>query len=154
MVGAEGFLERARVPGRHTYSTPRAEVEAALVVGCDVAFDIDWQGHRQMRAALPGDVVGVFVPPPSLAALESRLRERAGEDPAEISRRVGLAREEIGHWAEFDQVVVNDVFEDAVADLRAILHAARSATGGCRGWRGLSPGWAGEGGLWRPRGVG
>jgi guanylate kinase len=108
--------------------TPRAEVQAALAVGHDVAFDIDWQGHRNLRTALPGDVVGVFVLPPSLAALESRLRERAGEDPAEIARRMGLAREEISHWAEFDHVVVNDVFDTAVAELRAILHAARCAT--------------------------
>jgi guanylate kinase len=128
MVAAGGFLEWARVLGRHTYGTPRTAVEAALAAGRDVVFDIDWQGHRNLRTALPGDVVGVFVLPPSLGALESRLHSRAGEDPAEIARRMGLAREEISHWAEFDHVVVNDVFEDAVAELRAILHAARSAT--------------------------
>jgi guanylate kinase len=128
MVAAGGFLEWARVLGRHSYGTPRTAVEAALAAGRDVVFDIDWQGHRNLRTALPGDVVGVFVLPPSLGALESRLHSRAGEDPAEIARRMGLAREEISHWAEFDHVVVNDVFEDAVAELRAILHAARSAT--------------------------
>jgi guanylate kinase len=129
MVAAGGFLEWALVLGRHSYGTPRAEVEAALAAGRDVAFDIDWQGHRNLRAALPGDVVGVFVLPPSLAALEARLRGRPGDDAAEIARRMGLAREEISHWAEFDHVVVNEVFDDAVAELRAILHAARSATG-------------------------
>jgi guanylate kinase len=128
MVAAGGFLEWARVLGRHSYGTPRAEVEAALAAGRDVVFDIDWQGHRNLRAALPGDVVGVFILPPSLAALEARLRERAGDGHAEIARRMGLAREEISHWAEFDHVVVNDVFDGAVAELRAILHAARSAT--------------------------
>ena len=128
MVAAGGFLEWARVLGRHSYGTPRADVEAALAAGRDVVFDIDWQGHLQLRAALPGDVVGVFVLPPSLAVLESRLRARAGEGPAEIARRMGLARQEISHWAEFDCVVVNDVFEDAMAELRAILHAARCAT--------------------------
>jgi len=143
MAAAGGFLEWARVLGRHSYGTPRAEVEAALAAGRDVAFDIDWQGHRQLRAALPGDVVGVFVLPPSLAALEARLRERAGEDAAEIARRMGLAREEISHWAEFDHVVVNDVFEDAVAELRAILHAARSATGRQTGLAGFVAGLAG-----------
>ena len=127
MVAAGGFLEWARVLGRHSYGTPRADVEAALAAGRDVVFDIDWQGHLQLRAALPGDVVGVFVLPPSLAVLESRLRARAGEGPAEIARRMGLARHEISHWAEFDHVVVNDVFEDAMAELRAILHAARCA---------------------------
>jgi guanylate kinase len=129
MVAAGGLLEWATVLGKHSYGTPRAPVEAALAAGRDVAFDIDWQGHRNLRTALPGDVVGVFVLPPSLAALDARLRGRAGEDAAEIARRMGLAREEISHWAEFDHVVVNDVFDDAVAALRAILHAARSATG-------------------------
>jgi len=65
---------------------------------------------------------------PAMAALEARLRERAGEDTAEIARRMGLAHEEISHSAEFDHVVVNDVFEHALAGLRAILHAARAAT--------------------------
>src|SRR5580698_5683735 len=116
LVAADGFLEWATVLGRHSYGTPRAEVEAALAAGRDVAFDIDWQGHRNLRAALPGDVVGVFVLPPSLAALESRLQGRAGDDVAEIARRMALAREEISHWAEFDHVVVNDAFEDAVAE--------------------------------------
>jgi guanylate kinase len=128
MVAAGGFLEWARVLGRHSYGTPRAEVEAALAAGRDVAFDIDWQGHRNLRAALPGDTVGVFILPPSLAALEARLRERAGEDATEIARRMGLAHEEISHWAEFDHVVVNDAFDEALAELRAILHAARAAT--------------------------
>jgi len=81
-----------------------------------------------LRTALPGDVVGVFILPPSLTALESRLRQRDGEDATEVARRMGLAREEISHWAEFDHVVVNDQFDTAVAELRAILHAARCAT--------------------------
>ena len=88
LVAAGGLLEWARVLGRHSYGTPRAPVEAALAAGRDVVFDIDWQGHRQLRAALPGDVVGVFILPPSLAALEARLRARAGDDAAEIARRM------------------------------------------------------------------
>ena len=127
-VAAGGFLEWARVLGRHSYGTPRAEVQAALSAGRDVVFDIDWQGHRNLRTALPGDVVGVFILPPSLTALESRLRQRDGEDATEVARRMGLAREEISHWAEFDHVVVNDVFDTAITELRAILHAARCAT--------------------------
>jgi guanylate kinase len=115
-------------------------VELALAAGRDVAFDIDWQGHRQLRAALPGDVVGVFVLPPSLAVLEPRLRARPGEDAAEIARRMGLAREETSHWTEFDHVVVNDVFADAVAELRAILHAARCATARQTGMAGFVAG--------------
>jgi guanylate kinase len=140
LVAADGFLEWARVLGKHSYGTPRAEVEAALAAGRDVAFDIDWQGHRNLRVALPGDVVGVFVLPPSLAALESRLHGRGAEGTAEIARRMALAREEISHWAEFDHILVNDVFNDAVAALRAILHAARCATARQTGMAGFVAG--------------
>jgi guanylate kinase len=128
MVTRNEFLEHATVLGRHSYGTPRAQVEAELAAGRDVAFDIDWQGHRQLRAALPGDVVGVFILPPSLDALESRLRGRGDEADAEIARRMARARDEISHWAEFDYVLINDIFEEALSELRAILHAARSAT--------------------------
>jgi guanylate kinase len=128
MVAAGEFLEYATVLGRHSYGTQRAQVEAALAAGRDMAFDVDWQGHRQLRAALDGDVVGVFVLPPSLEALETRLHGRGGEDAAEIARRMGRARDEISHWAEFDHVVVNDAFDVALAELRAILMAARLVT--------------------------
>jgi len=128
MVAAGELLEWARVLGRHSYGTPRAPVEQALAGGRDMVFDIDWQGHRQLRAALPGDVVGVFILPPSLAALEQRLRRRAGDDTAEAMRRMSLARDEISHWPEFDHVVLNDVFDSAVAAVRAVLNAARLAT--------------------------
>jgi guanylate kinase len=128
MVADNALLEWARVLGRHCYGTPRAPVEQALGEGKDVVFDIDWQGHRQLRAALPGDVVGVFILPPSLAALESRLHGRSGDDAAEIARRMGLARDEISHWSDFDHVVVNADLDQAVAAVRAVLHAARLAT--------------------------
>ncbi len=125
---AGAFLEWARVFGRHCYGSPRAPVEAALAAGRDVLFDIDWQGYRSLCAALPGDVVGVFLLPPSLAALEQRLAGRGGDGPAEIARRMDLARAEIGHCAEFDHVVVNDSFERTVGEVGAVLHAARSST--------------------------
>ncbi len=128
MVAAGELLEWARVLNRHCYGTPRAPVEQALGAGHDMVFDIDWQGHRQMRAALPGDVVGVFILPPTLAALEGRLRGRSGEDAAEIARRMQQARTEISHWPEFDHVVVNEDFEQAVVSVRAVLHAARLVT--------------------------
>ncbi len=127
MVRAGELLEWAEVFGRR-YGTPRAPVLAALAAGQDVAFDIDWQGHRLLRAALPGDVASVFVLPPSLDALRARLRARAGDGEAEIERRMAAARAEIAHWSEFDHTVVNDRLEDAVACVRGVLHAARCAT--------------------------
>lgn len=126
MVADGEMLEWATVFGR-CYGTPRAPVMAALEAGQDVAFDIDWQGHRLVRAALPGDVVSVFLLPPSLAALRERLDARAGDAADEIARRMAAARDEIGHWPEFDHVVVNDSFTAALDSVRAILHAARTA---------------------------
>jgi guanylate kinase len=121
-----GLLECARVLGCHWYGTPRAPVETALAAGGDVLFDIDWQGHRSLRAALSGDVVGVFLLPPSLPALATRLVVR-GDDAPEIARRMARARDEIGHCAEFDHALVNETFEATVAEVRAVLHAARTA---------------------------
>jgi guanylate kinase len=103
-------------------------VEEALRNGVDVVFDIDWQGHQQLRAALPDDVVGVFILPPTLDLLEARLRARAGDDVGEIGRRMSLARDEIGHWREFSHVIVNDDLEQAIAAVLAVLRAARLAT--------------------------
>ena len=127
MVGAGELLEWAEVFG-HCYGTPRVPVEQALAAGRDVAFDVDWQGHRQLRAALPADVVSVFVLPPSLAALDSRLHGRAGDARAEIARRMAAARGEVAHWPEFDHAVVNERLQDAIEAVRSVLHAARSAT--------------------------
>ncbi len=126
MVADGAMLEWATVFGRN-YGTPRAPVEQALAAGRDVAFDIDWQGCRQLRAALPGDVVGVFILPPSFKALEARLRQRGGDSADEIARRMAAARNEIAHWAEFDHVVVNRDLEAAVEDVRGVLHSARCA---------------------------
>lgn len=126
MVAGGALLEYARFLNR-SYGTPRAAVEAALAAGRDVLFDIEWQGHLQLREKLPGDVVGIHLLPPSLAELERRLRGRAQESEAEIARRLDIARAEIAHWSDFDHVVVNRDFDRTVAEVRAILHAARSA---------------------------
>lgn len=120
------LLEWARVlKGTHAYGTPRAPVERALAAGRDLVFDIDWQGHNALREKLPADVVSIFVLPPDLASLESRLRKRGGDDEAEIARRMGTARDEISHWDSFDYVVVNTDLDIAIAEVRAILAAAR-----------------------------
>ena len=128
MVAGGELLEWAQVLGRYCYGTPRVPVEQALRDGKDMVFDIDWQGHRQLQAALPNDVVGVFILPPTLAALEARLRHRSGDDEQEIARRMQLAHEEISHWSEFHHVVVNDDLDQATAAVRSVLHASRSAT--------------------------
>jgi len=124
-IAAGEFLEHAGFLGR-SYGTPRAPVEAALTEGRDVLFDIEWQGHRQLKASMPEDVIGIFLLPPSLTELERRLRGR-GQDPEdEIARRMAAARTEMAHWDEFDHVLVNDDFAATVAAVRAILHAART----------------------------
>ncbi len=126
MAAGGDLVEWAHVFGR-SYGTPRAPVEAALAGGRDMVFDIDWQGHRQLRAALPGDVVGVFILPPSLSVLESRLRGRGQDDEAEIRRRMDAAFDECSHWEEFDHVVVNENLDRAIAETRAVLVAARTS---------------------------
>jgi guanylate kinase len=126
MVAAGALLEHAYVFGR-SYGTPRAPVEAALAAGGDVLFDIDWQGFRQLRAALPGDVVGVFIQPPSLDVLLARLQAR-GDAAEQIAKRMAHAEGEIAHAAEFDYLVENAAFETALGDLRAILRASRLET--------------------------
>ncbi len=117
-----GLLEWAEVFGNF-YGTPRQKVEEAFEQGRDVLFDVDWQGAQQIVEALRCDVVTVFLLPPSGAALQERLRTRA-QDPEEvIRRRMAGAAGEIAHWAEYQYVVINDVVEEALADIRAILRA-------------------------------
>ncbi len=124
MVEAGGFIEHASFLGR-SYGTPRAPVEAALEAGRDVLFDIEWQGHRLLKQALPGDVVGIFLLPPSLRELERRLHGRGQDSPEEIARRMAAARDEISQWEEFDHVLVNEDFQDTAQAVRAILQTAR-----------------------------
>jgi guanylate kinase len=132
----DALLEWARVlQGTHAYGTPRSPVEKALAEGRDVVFDIDWQGHRQLREKLPADVVSVFVLPPNLMALRSRLVGRAGDHGEEIERRMRVACDEIRHWVDFDHVVVNDDLPTATEAVRAVLHAARTATSRLTGLR-------------------
>jgi len=144
-VAAGDFLEHATFLGR-SYGTPRAPVEAALAAGRDVLFDIEWQGHRLLKAAMPEDVVGIFLLPPTLAELERRLRGRGQDEEAEIARRMAAAREEMRHWDEFDHVLVNDDFATTVAAARAVLHAARTRRHRLPWLPGFVAGLLGEGG--------
>ncbi len=127
MAAAGELLEHAVVFGRG-YGTPRAPVETALSGGRDVILDIDWQGWRQVKAALPADVVGVFVLPPSLEKLEARLVGRRTDDPMEVARRMAAARAEISHWDEFDHVLVNEDLSASIDVVLTVLRAARCAT--------------------------
>ncbi|MCR0985352.1 guanylate kinase [Roseomonas populi] len=126
MEAAGHFLESAHVYGKR-YGTPRAPVEEALAAGRDVLFDVDWQGHLLLQKAMPGDVVGVFLMPPSIPELERRLRARGTDSEEEIIRRMGKARDDASHWREFDHVLVNTDFAETVDTVQAILRAARTA---------------------------
>lgn len=123
-VAAGAFLEHAQVFD-HFYGTLRTPVEAALGAGRDVLFDVDWQGARQLHAAAQGDVVRVFVLPPSLTALRARLQARAQDPDDVIERRMGKAIDEIAHWDEYDYVLINDRLEETYQALHAILSAER-----------------------------
>ncbi|MCB1682891.1 MAG: guanylate kinase [Pseudomonadales bacterium] len=123
MVAAGDFLEHAEVFG-HRYGTARAVVDARLGQGADVILEIDWQGAAQIRRSHP-DSVSVFILPPSTATLRARLIKRGQDDPAVIETRLAEARGEMAHHAEFDFLVVNDRFEDALEELCAITRAQR-----------------------------
>lgn len=124
MRGQGELLEWARVFDNF-YGTPRAPVEAALGEGRDVLFDIDWQGAQQLQEKMPRDLVRVFILPPSAEALEERLHARAQDPPEVVARRMAQAADEIGHWGEYDYVIVNADLEESVAGLKAILAAER-----------------------------
>jgi guanylate kinase len=122
MVAARGFLEHAQVFDNH-YGTGRQALQSQLAAGHDVVLEIDWQGAQQVRAAHP-DCVSIFILPPSRAALRERLEARSTDSAAVIARRLQDAVSDMSRWREFGYVVVNDVFEDALAALRAIVNGA------------------------------
>ncbi len=124
MASAGDFLEHAEVHEHH-YGTPKANVLSALAEGQDILFDIDWQGARDIRKAMPSDTVSVFILPPTLAALERRLHTRAQDSFDVIAQRLDRARGEIEHWREYDYVIVNDDFDAAYAKLAGIYEAER-----------------------------
>jgi len=118
------LLEHARVFD-NDYGTPRAPVEKALSQGKDVLFDIDWQGTQALSQTARGDMVTIFILPPSCETLEERLKNRAQDSEEVVSARMAKAVDEMSHWAEYDYVIVNEDFEQSVADIQAILVAER-----------------------------
>lgn len=125
MIANGEMLEHATVFG-NLYGSPVAPVEAAVSSGKDVLFDIDWQGGQQIRnSALGKDVVSIFLLPPSIAALEQRLRGRNQDSDDIIAGRMQKSLSEISHWAEYDYVLVNDDFDATATQLKTILSAER-----------------------------
>ncbi len=124
MVNRGELLEHAKVFD-HYYGTPRKPVEAALAAGRDVLFDIDWQGTQQLAEEARGDLVAVFILPPSTRELEKRLKARAQDSDAVVAQRMAKAADEMSHWREYDYQVVNRDLDDSVRQVEAILAAER-----------------------------
>ncbi len=119
LAAAGEFIEHADVFGKF-YGTRKSVVAAALAEGRDLILDIDWQGARQVRERLP-EAVQIFILPPSRAELEARLRKRATDSAEAIARRLAESVVEMSHWRDFDHVVVNRDFDQALAELEAIF---------------------------------
>jgi guanylate kinase len=124
MVASGEFLEWAHVFD-HRYGTPRGPVEEALAEGRDVLFDIDWQGAQQLYQLAGGDVVRIFIFPPSMEELDRRLRARGTDSDAVVNARMARAAAEISHWDGYDYVLVNDDVESCFAKVQNILITER-----------------------------
>jgi len=123
MVDDELFIEWAHVHGNR-YGTAHAEIRSASLDGCDLIFDVDYQGAKQIKGQYP-EAIGVFVLPPSIEELKRRLSSRGTETPESLDRRFKAALNEIEHHDEFDYLLVNDVIEEAYDRLRAVLLSER-----------------------------
>jgi len=123
MAAQSHFLEYAQVFGNY-YGTSRDKVQDRLQQGQDVVLDIDWQGARQVRHVVP-DCISIFILPPSLEELARRLRHRAQDDDGIIQRRLTAAVREMGHYHEYDYLLINDQFEATLEQLRAVFLATR-----------------------------
>ena len=121
---AGDLLEHAEVHGNF-YGSPRARVEDVLSDGRDVLFDIDYQGTQQVRQKAPGDVVTIFILPPSLRELQARLERRAEDSADTIAKRLANARHEIQRWTTYDYVLVNDDLQRTYRQVLSILEAER-----------------------------
>jgi len=124
LVEGDAFFEWAEVFG-NCYGTPKAEIREELKRGEDFLFDIDWQGTQQLYQRAQGDVVRVFLLPPSIAELEQRLRARGTDSDEVIRARMDRARAEISHWDAYDYVIINDDVEACFEKVKMILEAER-----------------------------
>jgi guanylate kinase len=123
MIERQEFLEWAEVHGNF-YGTSRSWISERLASGDDILLEIDWQGAQQVRAQFP-QTLGVFILPPSLEELARRLKERGTDSKEVVARRLAAAEAEMRHVDEFDYVIINNRLEQALSDLRAIVHASR-----------------------------
>lgn len=124
MIEKREFLEHAKVFDNY-YGTPRGPVEDSLKAGNDVLFDVDWQGTQQLRQNARDDLVSIFILPPSIAELESRLYSRAQDSEEVVKARMSKATSEMSHWAEYDYIIVNEDIDLSVAQAEAVLKAER-----------------------------
>ncbi|MGB9096299.1 guanylate kinase [Erwinia sp.] len=127
MIKEEAFLEHAEVFGNY-YGTSRKAIEQVLATGVDVFLDIDWQGAQQIRQKMP-QARSIFVLPPSKDELDRRLRGRGQDSEEVITKRMAQAVAEMSHFAEYDYLIVNDDFDQAVSDLKTIIRAERLRMG-------------------------
>lgn len=128
MISAGELLEHAEVYGNY-YGTSQVWINEVIQNGRDILLEIDWQGAQQVRRLFP-DAIGLFVLPPSLDTLESRLRNRGKDSEEVIAKRMAVAREECSHVDEFDYVIVNEHIDDAVRDIVAVVRAQRLTLAG------------------------
>ncbi|MCV0397731.1 MAG: guanylate kinase [Rhizobiaceae bacterium] len=120
----DSLLEWAEVHGNY-YGTPREPAERALAEGRDMLFDIDWQGAVQLNEKMRADIVSIFILPPSMSELKTRLRRRAEDSDETIQTRLTNARVELEHWREYDFVIINDDLDRAYSAVRSIVTAER-----------------------------
>lgn len=121
---SDALLEWAEVHGNF-YGTPRKPVEEAMAAGRDMLFDIDWQGAQQLQEKMAADVVSIFILPPSMTELQSRLHRRAEDTEEVIATRLANSRAEIEHWHEYDYVILNDDLTAAFDAVQSIVKAER-----------------------------
>jgi len=124
LIEADEFAEWAYVFD-HLYGSPKEPIKEALKDGRDTLFDIDWQGTQQLEYAFRTDLVLIFILPPSMKELDRRLHERGTDSDEIIAGRMRRAASEIGHWAEYDYVLINEDMNKCLADVRAIIAAER-----------------------------
>jgi len=121
---SDSLLEWAEVHGNF-YGTPREPVEVAMSEGRDMLFDIDWQGAQQLQEKMGADIVSIFILPPTMAELQSRLHRRAEDSEEVIQTRLANSRSEIAHWREYDYIIINEDLNTAFDSVQSIVKAER-----------------------------